>query len=102
MSLDQFIKQEHEHMIQHLTRIIKECQENMRIDPAYYTERGSDEPSIDIRLCIDLESHGGPNWIVRIGLVDYDPYFSEYCSASCIGLDTKPEDLLTELTDSLE
>lgn len=48
---------------------------------------------VDIRLCVD----GDAKWIIRTGLVDYDPYHSEYCASSFVTQDTEVEELAEEL-----
>lgn len=59
-------------------------------------ERDRDEyldGEIDIRLCVD----GDSRWIIRHGLVDYDPYHSEFCSSSFVTQDTDADELADEL-----
>ncbi len=74
----------------------------MKASPKDYTEHGCDEPSIDIRLCIDERASGkGFTWIFRTGDSSYDLAHSYFCGASCITLDTKILDLLTELVDDV-
>ncbi len=112
-ALEQFIKDEQSHMLRDLEQIIEDCKATMQFNPKEYTEHGCDEPTIDIRLCIDpISTNSNPfsltselidtfDWIFRTGSVDYDQRHSRYCAASCIGLDTKPMDLLTELVDQV-
>lgn len=88
---------EKSHMLRDLKGIVSELQDTMRSDPAEYTEHGTDEPSIDIRLCVDNDS----SWIFRTGLSDYDPSHSDYCAASSVQLDTDPEKLLASLLDDI-
>lgn len=102
MQLNEFIKVNKIDMLTDLNNIIREYKEDLINNPNEYTELGCDEPTIDIRLCIDLDSHGDPNWLFRIGLVDYDPYFSEYCAASCIGLDSDASGLFSYLVNQLD
>jgi hypothetical protein len=102
MTLEQFIRQEKSFIRAELIAILKHFKPQLLNNPQEFTEFGADEPTIDIRLCVDLESHGGPNWILRTGSVDFDSYHSEFCSASCIGLDTKPSELLNYLLQELD
>ena len=102
MKLVQFIKDNKNDMLQELNNIIREYKKDLINNPNEYTELGCDEPTIDIRLCIDLESHGGPNWIFRIGLVDYDTYFSEYCAENCITLNSDASGLFSDLVNQLD
>lgn len=89
-----FINAERENMKRALDWIVKDLQRTIKAEPIEHTEYGCDEPTIDVRLCLD------PNgWIFRTGLVDYDPYHSEICAASCVGLETTTEELLEELLD---
>lgn len=100
MKLEQFLKENQSDLLTNLTEIVADLKATMASDPKEYTEYGSDDPSIDVRLCIDLgDGHYG--WIFRTGLSDYDPYHSEYCAAASIGLDTNPEKLLAELINQL-
>jgi hypothetical protein len=101
MQLEQFINEEHANLLEELTLVVKRLQAYMQHMPDDYTEHGEDTPAIDVRLCIDPfeESY---TWIVRTGLVDFDPYHSEHCVASCVGLDTKPKELLEQLLGDLE
>jgi hypothetical protein len=96
----EFLNTEKEWMRQELITTILEWQEEMANHPKEYTEPGTDEPSIDIRLCIDFEAEQG-SWIFRIGSVDYDPYHSQYCAASCITLDTNANSLLDDLFEQV-
>lgn len=98
--LEAFIKSQERYMRRDINQIVKTCIGDIKRDPKAYTERGTDDPSIDIRLCIDLEPKPS-SWIFRVGLSDYDPRHSEYCGGSCIGIDTKGEDLLLELVDQV-
>jgi hypothetical protein len=103
MKLNKFISEERENMLNDLRDIVADLKKSMRISPNEYTEYGCDEPSIDVRLCVDLSERGdSPSWIIRTGSVDFDSYHSEFCSASCIGLSTEPEELLEELVNGLD
>ena len=100
-TLDTFLDSERTDMLSDLTATVEELKTSMKLDPKLFTEAGCDEPSIDVRLCVDLERGSAPSWIIRTGSSDYDQYHSEYCSASCIGLDTDPKELLEELMNDL-
>lgn len=103
-NLDKFIEENKADMIQDLTSVVENLKSWMRTDAQAFTEFGSEEPSTDIRLCIDLEGfspYRSESWIFRTGPSDYDPVHSQYCSASSIGLDTDAKDLLAELIGGL-
>lgn len=80
--------------------VVRDLQGYIKADPKEYIEAGCDEPSIDVRLCVDDDG-----WIFRTGLVDYDPYHSKACAASCVGSETDTDglldDLLTDVLDQL-
>jgi hypothetical protein len=106
MTLEQFLAYSRYQMTDELNDICRELKRDMKRSPEEYTEHGCDEPSIDIRLCVDYHEHkpslpGEYNYIFRIGLVDFDPIHSDYCAASCVALDTKPDELLKELTEQI-
>lgn len=100
--LEKFLEEQKPFMLKDISQIVQSAKARMEIDPNEYTENGCDEPTIDVRLCIDLERGDEPTWIIRVGLVDYDPYHSDFCSASCIGLNTNVSELLEELINGLE
>ena len=103
MQLDQFIESEKCYMFNNLRDIVSDLIDTMRQNPSEYTERGCDDPSIDIRLCIDVDNDDEPStWIFRTGLSDYDQSHSRYCSASSIGIDTDVNDLLNDLIGQLD
>jgi hypothetical protein len=99
-NLKKFVDTNRADMLADLRGIIERSKMEMRAYPKDYIEPGCENPSIDIRLCIDLENHYG--WIFRLGSSDYDPYHSEYCGGSSIQLDTVAEDLLGDLLSQLE
>ena len=80
-----------------LALIVKELQRDISLSPEDYLETGCYEPSIDIRLCIDPGS-----WVFRVGSSDYDPTHSAICAASCVTMETKPSELLTELIEQCD
>lgn len=116
MTLNQFIKENRSDMLENLTDIVSDLKSQIEVNPEEYTEYGTDEPSIDIRLCIDL-TKSDPNapltpfftnysgrdgtWIFRTGLVDYDQRHSLYSAASSVQLDTNPEVLLNDLINQI-
>lgn len=101
-NIDQFIKDNRADILTELTRLVTRLKADIEADPMEYVDYGADNPSIDVRLCVDLaDSNRCYGWIVRTGLVDYDPYFSEYCSAGSVGLDTDPAKLMAELLEGL-
>jgi hypothetical protein len=103
MQLDEFIKDNRADILLDLTDIVASCQADIASDPELYLELGCDEPSIDVRLCIDLtERYGIATWIIRTGLVDYDQVHSEYCAALSIGADTNASELLDSLINQLD
>jgi hypothetical protein len=89
-------------MLQALRYIVSDLKRTMRVDPAEFTEPGEDSPAIDVRLCIDHLDRKHPSWTFRTGSVDYDPYHSEYCGASCVTPDTDAEELLSELISQID
>lgn len=100
--LDSFIEANRSDMLTDLTDIVNDLKATMQGDPEEYTDWGSEEPSIDIRLCIDSTRRGEMTWIIRTGSSDYDQYHSDYCAALSVGLDTKSEELLTDLINQLD
>lgn len=72
--------------------VISDVKRDLERNPEDHTEPGADAPSMDVRLCID-----GERFTVRTGSVDFDPYHSEICAASCIDLETDLEELTDEL-----
>lgn len=101
-TLNQFIIDNHSDMLSDLTNIVKELKLYIRSNPNDYIEYGTDEPAIDIRLCIDEYHYSdGYTWIFRTGLSDYDQVHSQYCSALCVSLNTNPTGLLNELINQL-
>jgi hypothetical protein len=103
-SLDQFINDNKNDMLADLTNIVKDLKHTLRLSPDDYLESNYDDPSIDIRLCIDITERFGistPTWGFRTGISDFDPYHSEYCAASCVTLDTDPSKLLNKLINQL-
>ncbi len=100
--LEAFIKQEQVHIKRNLSIYMREFKPRLRKDPDCYRESRDDEPTIDIRLCIDASP--GPDsfeWIFRTGDSSYDQRHSRYCGAGCIGIGTKVDDLLLELIDQV-
>lgn len=103
MQLDQFIESEKCRMFDCLRDIVSDLTDTMRQNPLEYTERGCDEPSIDIRLCIDVDSNDKPvSWIFRTGDSSYDQRHSRYCSALSVHLDTDTNELLNDLINQLD
>ncbi len=103
MSIKVFFINESENILEELEMIVDSCQGAMRINPEEYTEPGCDGPSVDIRLCVDWnKNYDRFEWIIRTGLVDYDPRHSDYCAAGSITLDTAPKELLEELVEDLK
>jgi hypothetical protein len=107
--LDQFLNDNKADMLTDLTDIVSELKRQIKDNPDWYIEHGTDAPSIDIRLCVDLADaqHGygndnvGFTWLFRTGLVDYDQRHSMFCAASCVTLDTDVTDLLNELINQI-
>lgn len=99
--LDAFIDKERSNMLVELHQIVTDLKKELAADPLPYKENDDDDPSIDIRLCIDLSDFGG-SWIFRTGHVQFDQYHSQYCGASAVTLavDDVPA-LLTELTGQM-
>ena len=104
MSLEQFIEENRQHMLVELGAIVHKLRNDMGIDPETYTEIGHTEPSIDVRLCVDLtpSRYRQTGWLFRTGSSDYDSYHSEYCAASVITTETDARELLNELINQLD
>lgn len=103
MSIKVFFINESENILEELELTVDACQGAMRINPEEYTEPGCDGPSVDIRLYVDWDvAREKFHWILRTGLVDYDPMHSDYCAAGSITLDTAPKELFKELVDDIK
>lgn len=102
MTIYKFIDQNKAAMLQSLESVVKDLKATIKSDPEEFTDYGCDDPSIDVRLCIDLTPGQRLGYIFRTGLVDYDPYHSEYCASSCVTLDTNAAKLLDELINQIE
>jgi hypothetical protein len=105
MNIGTFIKNNRQGMLNNLTLVVKALQDDIKTSPLeYYADEYDEQPSIDIRLCIDLvdeDLSGRFGYIFRTGSVDFDPYHSEYCAASSVDLDTNPNELLEELLNQV-
>ena len=103
MEITAFITQEHDYMLGSLTELVEILKENMRLDTTNYIEEEGEDPSIDIRLAIDneKETYRSIGWRFWYGSSDYDSYHSQYCAASSVGLDTKPDELLKDLLNDI-
>lgn len=95
MKLDEIIERERVHMWNYLQILVPDTQKYLNDDNI---EPGTNEPSIDIRLCIDQDG----SWAFRTGSADYDQSHSYYCAASSIQSETGSDDLLKELLNQLE
>lgn len=99
------VRNDYDFMRQDLIDHIKDLQGLMKSDPKEYIEHGCDEPSIDIRLCIELDG----SWIFRTGDSSFDERHSALCGASSVQLDTETkgkklpllEKLLDQVMDQL-
>lgn len=101
-SLNTFLAENKNDILEYLTRLVAQLKSDIAACPEVFLEPGTDTPSIDIRLCIDLDTkYRSQEWIIRTGLSDYDPYHSEYCAASCVTPDTDPSELLEELVTQI-
>jgi hypothetical protein len=104
MSLAKFLFSEKRHMLGALEWCVKDLKRTIKANPLEYIDYDGDVPVIDIRLCLDLgipENRGGPSWTFRVGDSSFDPYHSEYCAGSFVGIDTDPEELLEELVSDV-
>lgn len=104
--LPRFLEQERANMLEDLTFRCFSARQDMQRDPKEYTDPGCDEPSIDVRLCIDRHEvkPGLPvhyAWCFRTGLSDFDQMHSNWCAASSIGIGTEPRDLLNDLLNEV-
>lgn len=95
--LMQVIRDNRNGMLRAMRFTVSDLQATLERNPEEYTEPGTDEPAIDIRLCIDPG-----RYIIRTGLSDYDLYHSRICAASCVTLETEAEELLNELIEEAE
>lgn len=101
-ALERFIDDNRADMLEDLTHLVADRQDDMRADPDLYTGSDDDGPCIDVRLCIDLCARDDSGtWIFRTGLADYDPAHSEFCGARCIDLGTDPASLLDDLLEQM-
>lgn len=73
-------------------RALKITVSDLKRDVEDILESDREEPSIDVRLCIDSDG-----WIIRTGDSSFDPYHSAVCAASCVTADTESEELLEDL-----
>jgi hypothetical protein len=96
-----FLEANRADMLQDLKEIVRDLKDTMLDNPEEYTDYGCDEPSIDVRLCIDTDRNDCITWIIRTGSSDYDQYHSDFCAASCIGLDTDVKELLNDLINDI-
>jgi ribosomal protein S17E len=81
----------------YLTELVSELKKDMEKSPEDYTEVGSDDPSIDIRL----QWHDD-KWQVHVGSSDYDQNHKGFWGSSSVTPDTKLDDLLETLIDQVE
>ncbi len=107
MTIDQFIESKRSEMLRYLKILVRDCKGDIRRNgKALYMVDGMDEPSIDVRLCIDHRNYNGAvdgwTWIYRTGSVDYDPVHSDFCGASAIGLTSTAEGILQDLLNGIE
>lgn len=93
---ERFFRPDYTIMLATITELIDDAVATMQAAPLEYTEHGADEPTIDIRLCVDNDG-----WIFRTGDASFDQRHSRYCSASCIGLNTQAGELLEQLIDDV-
>jgi hypothetical protein len=99
MKLENFIKTNKSDMLNDLINVVK----NEKVWLKDNIHDCGEIPSIDIRLCIDLEDDGeSGTWIFRTGLSRYDQKHSKYCAASIIDFDTNAMSLLTDLINQIE
>lgn len=101
--LEFFIEENREDIKAHLINLVERLKEDLKTSPEDYQESPEDTPSIDIRLAVDLVEtlDRDQGWTVWAGSSDYDSYHSEYCSASCVTLETEVGELLEELLEDL-
>jgi len=81
----------------YLTELVSELKKDMEKSPEDYTEVGSDDPSIDIRL----QWHDD-QWQVHLGSSDYDQNHKGFWGSSSVTPDTKVDELLETLIDQVE
>lgn len=88
-------------MLRSMEWVVKDLYTMLQRNPKDFIDGDHEEPSIDVRLCIDLDT-AQPRYTIRRGLVSYDSYHSEFCAASYVTLDTDAVELLNELINQLE
>ena len=81
-----------------LIETVKEAHLDMRVSPELYSELGSDDPIIDVRLHVLID---GSYWL-STGSVDYDQLSGDFTACSIITLDSTPEDLMIDLLSDLD
>jgi len=102
MTLDDFIRTTRPEMLEGLTSICAELKGWLRTHPEDHTERGCDTPSINVRLCVDVDYRTGEfSWAFRTGDASFDQRHSRWCGASNVEHDTVITKLLTTLTDQI-
>lgn len=100
--LEQFLNENSADILADLNAVCINLKATIESDPAAYTEHGTEEPSIDVRLCIDINhSRAGATWAIRTGSSDYDQRHSEYCAALSVKMATDAAELLTDLISQL-
>ncbi len=109
LELNAFLAVARPEILRHLKSLVRHMIQEIKANPDLYIGDGDEEPSIDVRLCVDkpkeLSSRVHPpshwTWVVHTGSSDYDTYHSDYCAGSSVGIDTDAEELVSELIGDL-
>lgn len=96
--LERFLEAEKPKIAAEIRSILRADLKDLRRNPDFYRESPDAKPSIDIRLCVDVERSGrGFHWLLRTGSADYDQRHSEWSGAGSFGLETDAVALTEEL-----
>lgn len=97
--LTKYLELQYQHILHAVQEQVFRTQMELSLSPDSHCQVDGTEPSVDIRLCVDLDPR--PSWTLNIGDVSNDAYHSEFCAAGCIYLDNSAEELTRELIDQL-
>lgn len=97
--LERYIAENRASMLSDLSQLVESKKAFIREFPLDFLNPDSDDPYIDVRLCIDMVSESEFVYIFRTGSVDFDPYFSLWCGAATITLTTDAEEMLGRMIE---
>jgi len=95
--LSKIVELQRPFITEELAEELKSAKRAMKDSPEDYTERGEEDPSMDVRL----QFYPNGSWAVRTGLSDFDQDHRGFWGASSMGLDTSAEALAQELVDQV-